>query len=111
MVYIKDASGEQQPCRAVLDNGAQLNFITQACAKRLQLKSSGASITIAGVGANHMNAKCLLPTTLSSQFDQYTTPITFHTLPVISSQLPSHQIKINHIPSHVQSQLADPQFN
>lgn len=113
IVYINDASGERQPCRAVLDNGAQLHFITQACAKRLQLKSSGNSITIAGIGANRMHAKRLSSATLSSQYNQYSTPIIFHALPVISSKLPSHQIDTNNItiPSNIQSQLADPQFH
>jgi hypothetical protein len=97
IVYIKDASGERLPCRAVLNNGTQLSFITHACAKRLQLKSSGNSITIAGIGANRMHAKRLSSATLSSQYNQYSTPIIFHALPVISSKLPSYQIDTNQI--------------
>lgn len=112
IVYINNAQGDPQPCRAVLDAGAQLNFMTQACANKLQLKGNGQSATIAGIGANVMNAKGLAPVTMSSRFHNYHSQITFHVLPTISNKLPSQYLNTNKfdMPRDIQAQLADPQF-
>jgi len=113
IVYINDASNIPQRCRAVLDSGSQVNFMTLACANKLQLQSTNKSISIAGIGAKTMLAKCLQPSTLSGRYGQYTTEVIFYSLPVISSSLPINMLNVNNIclPENVQSCLADPNFH
>jgi len=112
LVNINDASGVPHSCRAILDTGSQLNFVTDAYARILKLNSCKISTLVTGIGPKSVYAKSLVPTIMSSQYGQYTSNIQFHSLPVISNQLPTLSINVNNIvlPSNIRSQLADPQF-
>lgn len=112
IIYVGDVYGKLQPCRAVLDSGSQLNFISQACAKRLQLKYTNESISLAGIGSTSMRTTRLTPTIMSSRVKEYSVQIVFHSLSIIASSLPSQLINMKHlsIPKEVQPVLADSNF-
>ncbi|XP_050062940.1 uncharacterized protein LOC126552291 [Aphis gossypii] len=113
VIYISNKTGTLQPCRVILDSGAQLNFITVSCAKRLQLDSANETVSISGIGSTSMASKRLMPTIISSRSSSYSSSATFHSLPTISSNLPSQHINTNKvsIPEHIQNDLADPEFH
>jgi len=71
VIYIRNKTGILQPCRAILDSGAQLNFITLPCAKRLQLDSANETVPISGIGSTSMISKHLMPTTILSRGGSY----------------------------------------
>jgi len=50
VIYIIDSDGNRQRCRAILDSGSQLNFITSSCAQHLRLNQTNVSLSISGVG-------------------------------------------------------------
>lgn len=112
IVNINDASGAPHRCRAILDTGSQLNFVTNAYAQKLKLNSCNSSTLVTRIISKSVYAKSLVPTIMSSQYGQYTSNIQFYSLPVISNQLPTLSINVNDIilPSTIQLQLADPQF-
>ncbi|KAE9542464.1 hypothetical protein AGLY_003325 [Aphis glycines] len=111
IINIYNASGQPQQCRAILDSGSQLSFMTKACAKRLQLKNICESTSIEGIGSTSLSVSRLTPAIMSSR--TYSTALTFHCIPVITSDLPSCKVKVDElsIPSIIRQQLADPQFH
>lgn len=113
VIYISNKTETLQPCRAILDSLAQLNFITVSCAKRLQLDSTNETVPISGIGSISMTSKRLMPNIISSGSSSYSSSTTFHSLPTISSNLPSQHINTNmvSIPEHIQNELADPDLH
>jgi len=71
VVNICDAFGRHHSCRAVLDSGSQLNFITKSCAKKLNLSTAEKSLNIIGVSSMSSTAMQLEDTTLHSRFGDY----------------------------------------
>jgi len=49
VVYVNDAAGNVRRCRAVLDSGSQLCFITNKLARRLGLQIVNNSVPITGI--------------------------------------------------------------
>lgn len=52
MVNVQDRNGGQRKCRAILDSGSQINFISYGFAKLLQLSSKKTSLPVCGIGNN-----------------------------------------------------------
>lgn len=67
IVNIKNLSGNLVPCRAVLDSGSQLSFITDQCVAALGLKCKGVTLPINGIGqSNTQSCKCCTTVTMFS---------------------------------------------
>ncbi|KAE9521501.1 hypothetical protein AGLY_018100, partial [Aphis glycines] len=113
IVNICDKFGTMHSCRAVMDSGSQLNFITESFAKKLKLSEIMKSLNIIGVSSMSSSSKQLEDTTVCSRFGDYTTKITLHSLPIIVNSLPSHLVIRENlkIPNNLQNLLADPQFH
>lgn len=113
IININDASGQPRQCRAILDSGSQISFMTRACAMKLQLKNINASTSIAGIGSTSLKVIRLTPAIVSSCTSEYVTALTFHCINVITSDLPSCKVNIKEldIPNSIRQQLADPQFH
>lgn len=94
----------------VLDSGSQLNLVTQACANKLQLQSTNDSIQISGIGTTSMCVRRIVPTIIAARVSDYSFQITFHSFPVILSNLSLHYINTNElkIPEHIKETLVDP---
>ena len=113
IIYIQDADGRPQRCRAVLDSGSQLNFITSSCAQRLRLNKTNISLSISGVGTMSSSTVRLMPCTITSHCQNYHFTVEFHSLPTITEKLPNQMFDINqlNIPDNIKDNLADPQLN
>lgn len=85
LININDVSSQSQQSRAILDSGSHLCFITKACAKTLQLKNIDGSTSIAGIGSTSFLASRLAPALISSRISEYSTTLTFHCIPTITS--------------------------
>lgn len=112
MVEIADAGGKYHHVRAVLDSASQINFISEKCARMLQLPRNKLSVPLQGVGqmtsiSNRGSTRCHIRSRLnaSSVFNFEAV-----VMPHICGNLPSfrlHSHKWNHI-DHLT--LADPNF-
>ncbi|CAI6368824.1 unnamed protein product [Macrosiphum euphorbiae] len=113
VINVHDADGRPQRCRAILDSGSQLNFITSSCAQRLRLKKTNVSLSISGVGTMSSSTVRLMPCTVSSHCQNYQSSIEFHSLPTITERLPHQMFSMDqlNIPDDVKGNLADPQLN
>ncbi|KAE9522837.1 hypothetical protein AGLY_016799 [Aphis glycines] len=113
VINIQDQAGQWRQCRAVLDAGSQMHFITYFIAKSLGLKLNSTSSSIIGVGSMTSAAQSACKTTVTSRFSDYTINTTFHLLPVIVQSLPSQPVNCNlsNIPPRIRQLLADPQFH
>lgn len=107
IVLINDISGVPKRCRALLDSGSQINFITDACAQSLKLSRTSCHLPIVGINSRRSMAQKLEPVLMSSRFKNFSTLIDLYVLPSISNTLP---LKLDHfkIPEIVKGQLADP---
>lgn len=111
IIHVNDKNGQPRPCRAVLDSGSQLNFVTDACADELGLRSSKFSCNIVGVGDMCSKSKLLFKTIVSSRFGENQRSVQFHSLSIIVSSVPSQMVNgLMNILHHIRSRLADPQF-
>jgi len=113
VIYVHDSNGQPQRCRAVLDSGSQLNFITSSCAQRLCLKKTNVSLSISGVGTMSSSTVHLMLCTMSSHCQNYYPSVEFHSLPTITEKLPHTMFSMDqlNIPDNVKDNLADPQLN
>ncbi|KAE9522141.1 hypothetical protein AGLY_017401 [Aphis glycines] len=113
IVNICDNFGRMHSCRAVLDSGSQLSFITKSCAKRLNLSMTTNAFNIVGVSAMASVAKQLQDTILCSRFGDFKTNIKFYSLQTIVSALPSQLLSCDNLkmPDNILNQLADPNFH
>jgi hypothetical protein len=49
IVEVQNKSGQYIPCRALLDGGSQLHFITERCVQRLRLRRTQTHASIQGI--------------------------------------------------------------
>jgi len=75
IVNVCDTFGRMHSCRAVLYSGSQLNFITNSCAKRLNLSTASHTLDIVGVFAMVSTAKQPQDTIMTSRFGDFKTNI------------------------------------
>ncbi|XP_050535050.1 uncharacterized protein LOC126902072 [Daktulosphaira vitifoliae] len=113
LIYVNDSVDQRHLCRAVLDSGSQLNFITQSCAKKLNLSLSDLTFNIVGVSSMSSTAKRLNTTTILFRLGNYQYNVNFYSVPIIVNALPSQYVNRNSviIPDHIKRHLADPQFH
>ena len=113
VVYIKDAAGYPQPCRALLDSGSQVNFITDACAQFLGMSKTKCVLPIVGINSMRSDAQRLQPVVMYSRFENFNVSLDLHVLPSIANDMPSQLIRLDQskIPDIVNEQLADPSYD
>jgi len=93
LINVQGRDGNWQRCRAILDSGSQLNFITQECAKRLGLtRFNGVQQCISGVGTMASSVSHSYSSVISSRVYEHQLNATLYSLPEIVNALPSHKI-------------------
>lgn len=112
IVYINNASEYSQPCRALLDSGSQVNFVTDACAQFLGLSKTKCFLPIVGINSMRSDAQRLQPVVMYSRFENFNVSVDLHVLPSIANNMPSRSIRLDQskIPDIITEQLADPSY-
>lgn len=111
VVNCLDVFDKYQPCRILIDSGAQSSFISMNCYERLGLSANKCPYNIFGLGGefvkNHGMVSCAIKprhsATPTFNFDAVI-------LPKITSDLPTVPIPDNVVNEYKSLQLADPRF-
>jgi len=97
----------------VLDNGSQINIITQKLSNKLGLDITRTMLPISRVNGVNTRSSQWVNVTISSFHSQYTNAIGCHVLPAVTFSLPAQSINTENweFPDAVKNFLADPGFN
>lgn len=114
-VLIQEPSGSYTECRAVLDSGSEISFISRACASRLNLKARSTSLTIEGVAASNVGTvHHVTRINVRSSYDPgFRCEAQAYLVPAVTSDLPALSFTVSkqiwpHLSLLV---LADPEYN
>jgi hypothetical protein len=112
VVLIADRYGVKKQCRAVLDSGSQINFVSKRLASILGLSRKSADLPISGIGANRVHSTATVTLSIESRLRRFSTSLICHVLPTIIDSLPQFPIqsKILKIPNDYLDELADPAY-
>lgn len=75
IVYAYDRSGSRRPCRVLLDNGSQVNFISRRFLDILGLKPHSLEVLISGVNDTTSSANQAVSVKLQSRLNSYSATI------------------------------------
>lgn len=105
------AGGLMEPCRALLDNGSQANFITTEFVKRLGLQPRPLNISISGIGCTATKSTHVVTVKLQSRHTSYSATIDCIVTDQITGGIPAFAIKREAYKLPRNIRLADPEFN
>lgn len=111
VIKVLDQHGNPTKCRALLDSGSQVNFLTDRMAKKLGLKRQHTKTVLKGIGAAACSVQHRSNLTLQSITTGFSAMLEVFIIPKITSEQPSHKICINDWPIPKNVVLADPLFN
>jgi hypothetical protein len=98
-------------CRALLDTGSSMNFITERFADSLGIPQHKCSIPIGALDTLSMTSSRFITATITSTNKIYQRTLTFLIIPTISTSIPDQPIDRSTIPIPKNIQLADPTFH
>ncbi|KAF0738583.1 Uncharacterized protein FWK35_00025854, partial [Aphis craccivora] len=112
IVHVKVKFRRLRECRAVLDSGSQINFISKSLSNLLQLPGRKSTLPICGIGANQVQAASCIDLGIQSRTSDYKVDLICYLLPSIDSDLsacptPKEGWKV---PEEILPQLADPEI-
>jgi len=112
VVMVKDNNGSYHKCRAVLDSGSQVNFISKGLSRVLGLMHRTDILPICGIGTSKTQSGESVEVNISSSVKKFDIEITCHVLPVIVNELASIPTPRDgwKIPNELVPFLADPTF-
>lgn len=112
IVLAQDKYGRMKECKAILDTGSQINFISKRLAKLLQLPSQRSSLPVSGIGSSTLNASTYVEIKVHSRVRDYSIKLLCYVLPNIVGCLPSCTEPKEgwNIPQELRVDLADPKF-
>ncbi|XP_041765713.1 uncharacterized protein LOC121590278 [Anopheles merus] len=112
VLNITDRAGVSHPARALLDSGAQSNFITGRLAQFLELPRKLINLPLSGIGGStRSNVRHSIETTIHSRCSSYTASLELLVLPKLSADIPTQPIDVSHWKIPETCILADPSFN
>ncbi|XP_022165436.1 uncharacterized protein LOC111030316 [Myzus persicae] len=113
LVTVQDKFGGHRQCRAILDSGSQVNFVSKRYANLLQLSCKKSSLPISGIGDNRLRARSCSELKIESRTSEFSITISCYVLPNIVGELASCPEPADGwgIPEFVSTCLADPDFH
>lgn len=113
IVYLSALNGERVLCRAVLDSGSQVSFVTKAFASKLCLPVHQSDLAITGIGQMGTTAGSAISAKIQSEHNSFKISVDLFLLPSITIRLPTCQINTStlNIPHKIKISLADPNFD
>ncbi|XP_040151330.1 uncharacterized protein LOC120893471 [Anopheles arabiensis] len=112
VLNITDRAGVSHPARALLDSGAQSNFITGRMAQFLELPRKLINLPLSGIGGStRSNVRHSIETTIHSRCSSHAASLELLVLPKLSADLPTQRIDISHWKIPETCILADPSLN
>jgi len=113
LVMVRDKNGGRRQCRAILDSGSQVNFVSKRYANLLQLSCKKSLLPISGIGDNRLRAKSCSELKIESRTSDFSIRISCYVLPNIVGELASCPEPADGwgIPVSVSPLLADPDFH
>ncbi|XP_062541859.1 uncharacterized protein LOC134209854 [Armigeres subalbatus] len=111
VVDILDQHSKPHQCRALLDSGSQVSFITELLANAIGVPTREVSVPITGIGSAKSTIKQICEVQIRSKCNNFKLSLSCLVSPKITGLLPSFTIDIGswNIPSGIQ--LADPSFH
>ncbi|KAF2887129.1 hypothetical protein ILUMI_19044, partial [Ignelater luminosus] len=106
-----DKAGNAHKCRAFLDIGSQLNFLTESMLKKLNLESNSLNTSISGIMQTTANVTRSTTIKIKSRYNNYNATLHCLIVPKITGMLPSMTFSNAQLPIPSNIKLADPQFN
>ncbi|KAK2578819.1 hypothetical protein KPH14_011853 [Odynerus spinipes] len=110
-VKILDKYNRVHECRALLDNGAQINLITERLAEKLQLAKTKLYSPATGVGLQRQPRKYSVEATIKSRTSNYQITSTFSAIPAITGLMPSRRVDRESLALPNNLSFADPDFD
>lgn len=112
MVRVLDASGAPHSLRALIDQGSEANFITEAALTALQLSKKAVQAIISGIGSAHGQAKHITSLTIQSHYDRtFSIEVDALVMGRITTLLPSSGTRPQRWEHLVDLALADPSYH
>ena len=113
LVKAESRNGSSQILRALMDQGSQASFITEAAAQLLRLKRVVSKTTIAGIGGHgDVVSRHVVNIKIQSLHDSsFTLTVTAHVLSSLTSVMPDTNLELKNWPEIYSMRLADPKFN
>ncbi|KAG7188150.1 hypothetical protein KM043_013369 [Ampulex compressa] len=110
IVDIDDDAGRPIRCRALLDAGSQVNFVSRRFLGTLKLRPRLTNVSISGINDTVSSVNHAVQLRLRSRFNTFTATIDCLVADRVTENLPAMtlQLKQIEIPHHIK--LADPQF-
>lgn len=111
MVFITDRYGREVPCRAFLDAGSTVSFITVDLADKLKLPKQKVFTIIDGINGTESLNKHQVTTTVSSRLSNYNVEVDLLVTRKITGDMPQQSILLDESKLPINYELADPSYN
>lgn len=112
LIKCRAKNGEYITLRALIDQGAQATFITEAAAQRLQLHREKILAQIDGFGDTPVGtAKSMISIMISAMHDEFFTTINAIVMTKVTKNIPANRMDASEWPHLNGIELADPNFN
>ncbi|XP_049301625.1 uncharacterized protein LOC125775149 [Anopheles funestus] len=111
IVKICDKNGNSYLCRALLDSGSQMNFMTTRLADLMSQQRKNVDFVVSGFNGTQVKINQAMNVTVASCIGNYEFDVSVLITPKISTDLPQTSFDVAnwHIPENIE--LADPTFN
>lgn len=111
MVRVKSRNGRSLIVRALIDQGSEVSFVTEATAQTLGLKKSFLNATVSGIGEGQTKTKSVVYVEVESLCNpEFSMSIEAYVLKKLTSFLPSSESDIKNWPMIESLNLADPTY-
>lgn len=97
--------------RALLDNGSQINIISEKLSQKLKINTRTTNVGFVGVGQAENNSNKIGKYQIASVTSNYSSEIYCYVLPSITSHIPTFSFSMYQLGFPLNVQLVDPNFN